>query len=910
MDAGQPPSLRNLINRVQNFLDKLNETQKEIEAKQRVRTRPSGTRLTQTAHLEFDPAPFQRTLKGIVDEAKTLFNGLDPPLDTPSSSASRASVDLEPAYSRETRVGSRERSSKGGQEEHSSDADNRTENNENVDQEEGRLEGQEESSQLEESLATEEENIQDDLDESGRLGYQATEEGGHVEDSQNESGRLKYQAIERGGYVIDTPHKNNQVNCHEKGPDHLEESQGGLVEDGLEDNSQTVSPDIGKQTKSGQTKDGTPTSKQQKPYSVIPLMLSDMGKQMVPTLQKHAENSTQCYSKYKILHFDPPQLKDGSRPKRGQIMGFKYKWTDKGTIQIEQINAKFKIPTFSCEGRIPSQAELKKFFQDTMDNPPKRVLPYYIGPPLPFRTHYEPLVDPGYRLQRRNNGNLPGINQIYHYISLCPGSPATLHIEDVRLGSVNLVLAGKLKVWLLIPPKEAKRLEKNMRRSHGKQWECSQDIRHLNTLVSPEELDRWGIEYYIEYCGPGEMIETRPGTYHQVLNMGANLAESVNIEFDDTPDMPADYKFCDESCPLRYPLRKDAFQLFACSNEQHHCLSRSLVDFKEAFNKDIRILRKALDDTKLERVRKIRLIQMMVQCEAPTNEPSQDRVLECDTDNFVRSVMEIIGRVKQINLGNRQCTFEERMLLLMLARRLEEQKEILRKERLEKRKLDKRASAHGEYVKDANKKKQHLETATLHKVINGAVLESAGANQLKALWKEGSNLKEMHEKFGLSILTMLPGHCIRANEIYLKFSDSCFASSLKKPIHPVEYNNLHGEELQFFMHWLPRIYPKLNDVVETRTLIQNLSYGSEALAWCKQREGDYEAACGDKRTGLGHGVIIRKKSFSTLYWGVTPEVLLARLPSMLKGEGREMMGATLLPRRGALGGSLHIIVYE
>jgi hypothetical protein len=40
------------------------------------------------------------------------------------------------------------------------------------------------------------------------------------------------------------------------------------------------------------------------------------------------------------------------------------------------------------------------------------------------------------------------------------------------------------------------------------------------------------------------MIVTRRNTYHQVLNSGPNVAESVNIDFSVTSDMPANYVWC------------------------------------------------------------------------------------------------------------------------------------------------------------------------------------------------------------------------------------------------------------------------------------------------------------------------------------------------------------------------------
>ncbi|KAF1970864.1 JmjC-domain-containing protein [Bimuria novae-zelandiae CBS 107.79] len=160
---------------------------------------------------------------------------------------------------------------------------------------------------------------------------------------------------------------------------------------------------------------------------------------------------------------------------------------------------------------------------------------------------YAPLVDAGPRLWRRNNGNIPGVNTPFWYISQCDWTPATLHVEDGNLGSVNLLLAGAPKLWLFIPECEKTNIERCMEELYGPgRVPCSQKIRHYNAIISPTLLEEWDITYYLDCCLPGEMIVTRQNTYHEVLNMGPNIAESVNIEFNNTPDMPAGYVWCEK----------------------------------------------------------------------------------------------------------------------------------------------------------------------------------------------------------------------------------------------------------------------------------------------------------------------------------------------------------------------------
>ncbi|KAF2189952.1 transcription factor jumonji, partial [Zopfia rhizophila CBS 207.26] len=124
---------------------------------------------------------------------------------------------------------------------------------------------------------------------------------------------------------------------------------------------------------------------------------------------------------------------------------------------------------------------------------------------------------------------LPGINTVYVYISLGEYTPSVLHIEDAKLGSVNLVHAGAPKIWLIIDEQCAEKLEEKLFELHRVKKGCSQAVRHLSTLISPKELDDWGIPYHLVCCKAGQMVETKPGSYHQVVNMGHNIAESVDI---------------------------------------------------------------------------------------------------------------------------------------------------------------------------------------------------------------------------------------------------------------------------------------------------------------------------------------------------------------------------------------------
>ncbi|KAH9226518.1 hypothetical protein K456DRAFT_1798110, partial [Colletotrichum gloeosporioides 23] len=146
--------------------------------------------------------------------------------------------------------------------------------------------------------------------------------------------------------------------------------------------------------------------------------------------------------------------------------------------------------------------------------------------------HLEHLLEP--------KRHYPGITAPYFYFAKDGGTCTPMHIEDAGLPSVNMVRWGSPKTWLIIEPGSSRRLEEfaasrtlggktsgGRRRSYGRKT-CSQFIRHANILFSQETLDGWGIKYSIVVCKPGELIVTLPYTYHQVVNLGMNLAESTN----------------------------------------------------------------------------------------------------------------------------------------------------------------------------------------------------------------------------------------------------------------------------------------------------------------------------------------------------------------------------------------------
>ena len=94
----------------------------------------------------------------------------------------------------------------------------------------------------------------------------------------------------------------------------------------------------------------------------------------------------------------------------------------------------FVFPDFSVPEPHSYYDNPKQGFQDTIDSPPSGQLGYYVGTPI-HSLECTRLVHPGPKLAKRGEGDLPGINTPYWYISTCHGAPANLHIEYSRTGS-------------------------------------------------------------------------------------------------------------------------------------------------------------------------------------------------------------------------------------------------------------------------------------------------------------------------------------------------------------------------------------------------------------------------------------------------------------------------------------------
>jgi len=76
---------------------------------------------------------------------------------------------------------------------------------------------------------------------------------------------------------------------------------------------------------------------------------------------------------------------------------------------------------------------------------------------------------------------------------------------------------------------------------------CPQAMRHKRYAASPTFLAANGIHFARTVQLPGEIIVTRCRAYHQVFDLGRNLAQAINIGTKSWIDFGLDSKKC--KCP-------------------------------------------------------------------------------------------------------------------------------------------------------------------------------------------------------------------------------------------------------------------------------------------------------------------------------------------------------------------------
>jgi hypothetical protein len=291
--------------------------------------------------------------------------------------------------------------------------------------------------------------------------------------------------------------------------------------------------------------------------------LSDLGLYTVPTLEKHiAQDGVQrtgiCHLRVsdfslKNSNLDVHHIQDANRT----TTRLKYNTVSLDRPGIMKIYSDSAVPptvpcsTFTQTPRVEyTHSELEAIYESFCNaNSTSTPQWYVIGPSkevLGEQYRDFNLLSPGPYLQQCLTTVIEGVNSTYVYASYSQGQTATaMHYEDCHWGSINLMLYGAPKLWLSVEPADNKALEDGLRKLFPEStYTCSQRVRHLDVLLAPSVLRQLGVKYHVKACYPGELIFTTQATYHQIINMGANVATAINFMDSKTPPYPMDYIFC------------------------------------------------------------------------------------------------------------------------------------------------------------------------------------------------------------------------------------------------------------------------------------------------------------------------------------------------------------------------------
>lgn len=95
-----------------------------------------------------------------------------------------------------------------------------------------------------------------------------------------------------------------------------------------------------------------------------------------------------------------------------------------------------------------------------------------------------------------------------------------IYCEGSDLCSVNFLLYGAPKYWIIIPKSQAEKLETFLKRDLKSNCAC---------IIPPALLDKHGIRFTIVKQNPGELIIIAAGAFCFGFNCGFNACESSNI---------------------------------------------------------------------------------------------------------------------------------------------------------------------------------------------------------------------------------------------------------------------------------------------------------------------------------------------------------------------------------------------
>ncbi|CAM6054338.1 unnamed protein product [Sphagnum tenellum] len=120
-----------------------------------------------------------------------------------------------------------------------------------------------------------------------------------------------------------------------------------------------------------------------------------------------------------------------------------------------------------------------------------------------------------------------GESNVYTHFGSC-GTVTALHVVVYMLDSLHYLIAGKPKIWIVVRPGQADKLERVMKKLYKDTTECESFLHHQNCIVDLKILDREGIDYQIFEQQVGDLIFVYADAYTMTFDVGTNITQVIN----------------------------------------------------------------------------------------------------------------------------------------------------------------------------------------------------------------------------------------------------------------------------------------------------------------------------------------------------------------------------------------------
>lgn len=161
-------------------------------------------------------------------------------------------------------------------------------------------------------------------------------------------------------------------------------------------------------------------------------------------------------------------------------------------------------------------------------------------------------------VSRDYNISIAGVNTGYLYFGMWKTTFAW-HTEDMDLYSINYLHLGAPKTWYAISPKFGRKFEKLAAVLFPKSYDaCKAFLRHKMTIINPQWLKDYDIQYDTIVQEAGQFMITFPFGYHCGFNHGFNCAESTNFAIERWIEYGKHASIC-YCCPDSVKINMEAF---------------------------------------------------------------------------------------------------------------------------------------------------------------------------------------------------------------------------------------------------------------------------------------------------------------------------------------------------------------